>query len=63
MAVYQTSNGALRCQSAVSYITTGWNTFLLPETNLTAGVVNATLISLRLKGLIKQLPGSLFVKG
>ena len=36
---------------------------IIAETNLTAGVVNATLISLRLKGLIKQLPGSLFAKG
>lgn len=36
---------------------------IIAETNLTPGVVNATLISLRLKGLIKQLPGSLFVKG
>ena len=36
---------------------------IIAETNLTAGVVNATLISLRLKGLIKQLPGSLFLKG
>jgi DNA processing protein len=36
---------------------------IIAETNLTPGVVNATLISLRLKGLIKQLPGSLFAKG
>jgi DNA processing protein len=36
---------------------------IIAETNLTAGVVNATLISLRLKGLIKQYPGSLFTKG
>jgi DNA processing protein len=36
---------------------------IIAETNLTPGLVNATLISLRLKGLIKQLPGSLFVKG
>jgi DNA processing protein len=36
---------------------------IIAETDLTPGVVNATLISLRLKGLIKQLPGSLFVKG
>jgi len=36
---------------------------IIAETNLTAGVVNATLISLRLKGLIKQYPGSLFAKG
>ena len=36
---------------------------IIAETNLTPGVVNATLISLRLKGLIKQLPGSLFTRG
>jgi len=36
---------------------------IIADTNLMPGVVNATLISLRLKGLIKQLPGSLFVKG
>jgi DNA processing protein len=35
---------------------------IIAETDLTPGVVNATLISLRLKGLIKQLPGSLFVR-
>jgi DNA processing protein len=36
---------------------------IIAETNLTPGLVNATLISLRLKGLIKQLPGSLFARG
>jgi DNA processing protein len=36
---------------------------IIAETNLTPGIVNATLISLRLKGLIKQLPGSLFLRG
>ena len=36
---------------------------VIAETNLAAGVVNATLISMRLKGLIKQLPGSMFAKG
>jgi DNA processing protein len=36
---------------------------IIADTNLTPGIVNATLISLRLKGLIKQLPGSLFAKG
>ncbi|MGB2864865.1 MAG: hypothetical protein WBC05_16175, partial [Sedimentisphaerales bacterium] len=36
---------------------------IIAETNLTPGIVNATLISLRLKGLIKQLPGSLFARG
>ncbi len=35
---------------------------IIAEADLTAGNVNAGLISLRLKGLIKQLPGSLFVK-
>ncbi len=35
---------------------------IIADTELTAGSVNAALISLRLKGLIKQLPGSLFVK-
>ncbi|MEA3226064.1 MAG: DNA-processing protein DprA, partial [Planctomycetota bacterium] len=36
---------------------------VIAETNLAAGTVNATLISMRLKGLIKQLPGSMFAKG
>ncbi len=36
---------------------------IIAETNLAPGLVNATLISMRLKGLIKQLPGSLFAKG
>jgi len=36
---------------------------VIAETNLAPGLVNATLISMRLKGLIKQLPGSLFAKG
>jgi DNA processing protein len=36
---------------------------IIAETELMPGIVNATLISLRLKGLIKQLPGSLFAKG
>ncbi len=35
---------------------------IIADTNLTPGSVNAGLISLRLKGLIKQLPGSLFVR-
>jgi DNA processing protein len=35
---------------------------IIMDTKLTPGSVNAGLISLRLKGLIKQLPGSLFVK-
>jgi len=35
---------------------------IIGDTKLTPGNVNAGLISLRLKGLIKQLPGSLFVK-
>ena len=35
---------------------------IIADTKLTAGTINAGLISLRLKGLIKQLPGSLFVK-
>ncbi|MBL7186866.1 MAG: DNA-protecting protein DprA, partial [Phycisphaerae bacterium] len=36
---------------------------VIAETNLAPGLVNATLISLRLKGLIRQLPGSMFAKG
>lgn len=36
---------------------------VIAETNLNAGTVNATLISMRLKGLIRQLPGSLFARG
>jgi DNA processing protein len=35
---------------------------IIAETGLPAGKTNAALISLRLKGLIKQLPGSLYVK-
>jgi DNA processing protein len=35
---------------------------IIGDTKLTPGSVNAGLISLRLKGVIKQLPGSLFVK-
>jgi len=35
---------------------------IIMDTKLTPGSVNAGLISLRLKGLIKQLPGSLFIK-
>ncbi len=35
---------------------------LIADTSLPAGTVNASVVSLRLKGLIKQLPGSLFVR-
>jgi DNA processing protein len=35
---------------------------LITDTNLTPGNINAGLVSLRLKGLIKQLPGNLFLK-
>jgi DNA processing protein len=35
---------------------------IIAETDLAPGSINAALISLRLKGLIKQLPGNLFVK-
>jgi len=35
---------------------------IIADTNLTPGGVNAGLISLRLKGLIKHLPGSLFLR-
>lgn len=35
---------------------------IIAATNLTAGNISAGLVSLRLKGLIKQLPGSLFLK-
>jgi DNA processing protein len=35
---------------------------IIAESGLTPGSVNAGLISLRLKGLIRQLPGSLFLK-
>ena len=35
---------------------------IITLTNLPAGAVNAGLVSLRLKGLIKQLPGSLFLQ-
>ncbi len=33
---------------------------LIEDTSLPAGTVNASVVSLRLKGLIKQLPGNLF---
>ena len=35
---------------------------LIGTTNMAVGAISATLISLRLKGLIKQLPGNMFVK-
>jgi len=35
---------------------------LIADTSLPAGAVNAGVVSLRLKGLIKQLPGNLFTK-
>jgi DNA processing protein len=35
---------------------------IIAETDLAPGSINAALISLRLKGLIKQLPGSLFLR-
>jgi DNA processing protein len=35
---------------------------VIAETNLEAGKTNAGIISLRLKGLIKQLPGSLYMR-
>jgi DNA processing protein len=35
---------------------------IIADTDLAAGSVNASLVSLRLKGLIKQLPGSMFVR-
>jgi DNA processing protein len=35
---------------------------IIAETNLPPGGINAGLISLRLKGLIKQLPGNLFLR-
>ena len=35
---------------------------IIAETNLPAGSINAGLISLRLKGLIRQLPGNLFLR-
>jgi DNA processing protein len=35
---------------------------IIVETDLSAGNINANLISLQLKGLVKQLPGSMFVK-
>jgi len=35
---------------------------IIAEAGLGPGSINASLISLRLKGLVKQLPGSLFVK-
>jgi DNA processing protein len=35
---------------------------IIADTDLAAGSVNAGLVSLRLKGLIKQLPGSMFVR-
>ncbi len=35
---------------------------VIAETDLAAGSVNAALVSLRLKGLIKQLPGNMFLR-
>jgi DNA processing protein len=36
--------------------------YVIAETDLAAGNVNAALVSLRLKGLIKQLPGNMFLR-
>ena len=35
---------------------------IITESQLPAGSVNASIVSLRLKGLVKQLPGSMFVR-
>jgi DNA processing protein len=35
---------------------------IIAQTTLAAGAVNSALVSLRLKGLIRQLPGSLFTR-
>jgi len=35
---------------------------IIAETDLLPGAVNAALLTLRLKGLVKQLPGSMFIK-
>jgi DNA processing protein len=35
---------------------------IITDTDLSAGTVNAGLVSLQLKGLIKQLPGNLFLR-
>ena len=35
---------------------------IIADTDLPAGTVNAALVSLQLKGLIKQLPGNLFLR-
>ena len=35
---------------------------IIADTSLPAGAVNACVVSLRLKGLVKQLPGNLFTK-
>jgi DNA processing protein len=35
---------------------------VIAETDLAPGSVNAALVSLRLKGLIKQLPGNMFLR-
>jgi len=35
---------------------------VIADASLPAGVVNAGLVSLRLKGIIRQLPGNLFVR-
>jgi len=35
---------------------------VIADASLPAGVVNASLVSLRLKGIIRQLPGNLFVR-
>jgi DNA processing protein len=35
---------------------------IIADTELPVGIVNATLMALRLKGLVRQLPGNLFVR-
>jgi len=35
---------------------------IISQTEIAAGKVNAALVSMRLKGIVKQLPGGYFVK-
>jgi DNA processing protein len=35
---------------------------IIEDSRLPAGSVNASIVSLRLKGMVKQLPGSMFVR-
>ena len=64
--LFETSRFNLKGDEKTVYETLGKEPLhldqLIEDTSLPAGVVNAAVVSLRLKGLIKQLPGNRFAK-